>query len=163
MGAPEGKRLAELSIAVRDSTIRRLRLVPAGSENWRIESDSMSFADLAQHIIDADEWLFRMLETKNLSPVRGIAGLADVNNRDEYIKLITDLKRTGQIREGLLEGLSEEHLTEMIHDERFGGRVSAWWIIVRGNLDHETHHRGQIAAYLRMLHVKNEVGTEVTE
>ena len=38
-----------------------------------------------------------------------------------------------------------------------------WWIIVRGNLDHETHHRGQIAAYLRMLDVKVEVGTGIGE
>lgn len=163
MGAPEAKRLAELSIAVRDSTMKRLKLVPAGSENWRIDSGSMSFADLAQHIIDDDEWLFRMLEMKNLPPTRGRAGLADVTHRDEYLRLIADLERTGQIREELLEGLSEEHLTELIDDQRFGGKVSAWWVIVRGNLDHETHHRGQIAAYLRMLDAKSEAGTEIAE
>lgn len=163
MGAPEAKRLAELSIAVRNSTIKRLKLVPDGSENWRIDSDSMSLADLAQHIIDADEWLFRMLETKNLPPMRGRTRLVEVTNRDEYLRLIADLKRSGQIREGTLEGLSVEQLAEMIDDGRFDERVSVWWIIVRGNLDHETHHRGQIAAYLRMLDVKGEVGTEIGE
>lgn len=163
MGAPEAKRLAGLSSAVRNSTIKRLKLVPAGSENWRIDSDSMSFADVAQHIIDADEWLFKMLKTKNLPPMRGRAGLADVTHRDVYLSLIADLVRTGEVRSRLLEGLSEEQLTEMIDDERFAGKVSVWWIIVRGNLDHEIHHRGQIAAYLRMLGAKGEVGTEIGE
>jgi len=35
-----------------------------------------------------------------------------------------------------------------VFDERFG-ETTLWWIVVRGNLDHEIHHRGQIAAYLR--------------
>jgi uncharacterized damage-inducible protein DinB len=29
--------------------------------------------------------------------------------------------------------------------------VTIWWIIVRGNLDHETHHRGQLSVYLKPL------------
>jgi uncharacterized damage-inducible protein DinB len=38
-----------------------------------------------------------------------------------------------------------------IYDDRFNDEVSIEWIILRGNLDHEIHHRGQIAVYLRML------------
>ena len=37
-----------------------------------------------------------------------------------------------------------------IPDERFGGNVSVWWILLRGNLDHEIHTRGQIALYLTL-------------
>jgi uncharacterized damage-inducible protein DinB len=37
-------------------------------------------------------------------------------------------------------------------DSRFG-EVTVWWVIVRGNLDHEIHHRGFIGAYLKMLGV----------
>jgi uncharacterized damage-inducible protein DinB len=36
-------------------------------------------------------------------------------------------------------------------DDRFGGEVTLWWTIVRGNLEHEAHHRGQIAVYLRIV------------
>lgn len=36
-------------------------------------------------------------------------------------------------------------------DQRFGGEVSVWWIVMRGNLEHESHHRGQVAAYVRAL------------
>ena len=36
-------------------------------------------------------------------------------------------------------------------DDRFGGDVSLWWVVVRGNLDHEAHHRGQLATLLRII------------
>ena len=48
----EGRRLAEFSRAVRESTLKRLRLVPDGFENWRISPQAMSFADVAKHLID---------------------------------------------------------------------------------------------------------------
>ncbi len=50
----EGKRLAEFFKAVRESTLKRLRQVPKGYENWQISQDTMNFADVAQHLIDAD-------------------------------------------------------------------------------------------------------------
>jgi len=153
MSFTEGKRLAAFSAAVRGSTIKRLRLVPQDGENWRVSPNSMSFADLARHLIDADEWLFRMLETKNEPPMRGGAGLVSVAHRDEYLRLIEELERTGQRRRDVFEELAEEDLRERYEDARFGGAVTGWWVIVRGNLDHEIHHRGQISAYLRMVAV----------
>lgn len=151
MSIKEAKRLAEFSSAVRDSTIKRLSLVPHGSENWRVDEQAMSFADLGQHIVDADEWLFRALEGRKPPPMKGRAGLLAIGRRDEYIRLIDDLRRTGESRRALIEGMSSKRFAEMIYDGRFGGEVSAWWVVVRGNLDHEIHHRGQIIAYLRML------------
>ncbi|MFX0090823.1 MAG: hypothetical protein ACFFBD_03590, partial [Candidatus Hodarchaeota archaeon] len=62
-------------------------------------------------------------------------------------------KQTGKSRKLLLENMLEDQLTEKIFDERFGGPVNVWWIIVRGNLDHEIHHRGQISVYLKVLEV----------
>lgn len=106
---------------------------------------------MAQHLIDADNWLFKMLELKNLKPMVGKPGLVEVTNRDRYLSLLEGLMKTGARRAGMLENMTESQLEEMIFDERFGREVSVWWIIVRGNLDHEIHHRGQIAAYLRAV------------
>jgi len=53
----EGQRLCELSHAIRESSLKRLRLVPRGAENWRLAPATMSFADIAQHLIDADRAL----------------------------------------------------------------------------------------------------------
>jgi len=111
----------------------------------------MSFADVAQHLIEADEWLFKMLELKNLKPMVGKPGLVEVTDRSQYLKLLDSLMKTGARRAEMLENATESQLDEMILDERFDGEVTAWWVIVRGNLDHEIHHRGQIAAYLRAI------------
>lgn len=145
----EGERLAKFSEAVRESTLKRLTIVPPGAENWRISEGSMSFADIAQHLIDADRWLFKMLETKNCPRMVGVSGSAYIKSRDEYLGLIEELKQTQEMRRTLLEGLPDEEFDIMMHDERFGN-VSAWWVIVRGNLDHEIHHRGQMVAYLKL-------------
>lgn len=150
----EGKRLAEFSIAVRESTLKRLRLVPQGYENWRFSEETMSFADLAQHLIDADNWLFEMLRTKNLEPIVGKPHLVEVARRDQYLDLLDELEQTGARRAEMLESITDTQLSEMIFDRRFGREVSAWWIILRGTLDHEIHHRGQIVVYLRAINQK---------
>ncbi len=150
----ETARLAEFSRAVRESTIKRLRLVPLGLENWRITPEAMSFSDLAQHLIDADEWLFKKLETKTLEPMVGKAGFVNVTSRNQYQTLLNQLEQTGEHRAAMLGRLTQSQLREMIFDQRFGQEVSAWWIIIRGNLDHETHHRGQLVAYLKVLDSK---------
>jgi uncharacterized damage-inducible protein DinB len=154
MTGSEGKRLAEFSIAVRESTMKRLRLVPEGYENWRFSAETMSFADLAQHLIDADNWLFEMLRTKNMEPIVGKPHLVEVMRRDQYLSLLDELEQVGARRAEKLESITDTQLSEMIFDCRFGREVSAWWIILRGNLDHEIHHRGQIIVYLRVINQK---------
>ncbi len=136
---------------MRESTLKRLRLVREGYENWRISSKAMSIADLAQHLIDADNWLFEKLRTKNLKPMVGRANVVEITNRSQYEGLLGELEQIGDRRGGMLDKITDEELSEMIYDDRFGGEVSAWWIVVRGCLDHEIHHRGQISVYLRVI------------
>ncbi len=133
--------------------MKRLRRVPPGQENWRIAPGAMSVADLAQHLVDTDEWLFKKIEVKTLDPIVGYTGAVEITDRADYLALLDALIRTGAQRCALLESLTEDQLDEKIFDARFGGEVSLWWIIVRGNLDHEIHHRGQLAAYLRAMDV----------
>ncbi len=153
MSSLEGQRLAAFARAVRESTLKRLRRVPPGRENWRIAPGAMSFADLAQHLVDTDEWLFKKIEVKTLDPIVGYAGAIEIADRAAYLALLDALARTGERRCALLESLTEKQFAEKIFDARFGGEVSLWWIIVRGNLDHEIHHRGQLATYLRAMDV----------
>ncbi len=150
MTRSEQRLLVELSDAVRHSTIKRLMLVPEGAENWRPTVRLMSFADLAQHLIDADDWLFKKLEVHELQPMQGQPGLARVGCHDEYLQLVARLNRAGEARSALIESLPCDMWNHEIPDERFGGKVSVWWILLRGNLDHEIHTRGQIALYLTL-------------
>ena len=143
--------LAEFSNTVRISTIERLQQIPTGKENWRISPGTMSSADIAYHLIETDKWLFKKIELKKLKSILGDAGAVEISSRNEYLKLIEDLIQSGKKRSDLILMLSDEGLEEKIYDDRFGKEVSIWWIIIRGNLDHEIHHRGQLSLYLRAI------------
>jgi uncharacterized damage-inducible protein DinB len=146
----EAQRLAEFSSAVRQSTLKRLSQVPSGKENWRPSSASMTFADIAHHIAEADSWLFRKLEDPTLSKMAGKAGEAAAVTPEEFQELVTELRQSGQRRAKYLSTLTDSFLDTPMFDDRFGD-VTVWWVIVRGNLDHEAHHRGQLAVYLRII------------
>lgn len=148
-GRAEGARLARWARDVRASTLRRLATVPPGRETAAPGSGAMSFADLAQHLIDADAWLERKLRRPELPAMQGRAGDVTIGSRGDWARLLEELERSGRRREELLRGLGTEDLDRRLPDERFGGEVEVWWIVVRGNLEHEAHHRGQIAAGLR--------------
>jgi len=143
--------LAEFSNAVRKSTIKRLQLIPVGNENWRFSHGAMSSADIAYHLIETDEWLFKKIELKNLKSILGNSGTVEIKTRSDYLKLIKELSNSGEKRSRFILSLDEIEFQEKIYDDRFGKEVSVWWIIVRGNLDHEIHHRGQLSVYLRAI------------
>jgi uncharacterized damage-inducible protein DinB len=109
----------------------------------------MSFADVAFHLIEADQWLFRKLAESSLSPMVGRAGTTNISAREQFTALCDKLEALGQRRAAVLESLSPAQLDATVLDGRFGGVVTLWWVVVRGNLDHEVHHRGQVAAWLR--------------
>ena len=115
----EGQRLAELSEAVRESTLKRLRAVPEGLENWRPVPSAMSFADLAHHIAEAARWLFRKLESPELPPMRGEAGACVVADRAQFLALVEELADLGRRRSALLR------TTASAARSRSGGSSSA--------------------------------------
>jgi uncharacterized damage-inducible protein DinB len=147
----EAERLSEFSLAVRLSTLKRLRAVPAGSEHWRPFLDALSFADLAHHLLHADRWLKQKLEEPRLAAMTAAAGAAEREGENDFRALLDALEKSGSHRAAMIRGLSDSALSKMMADERFSGDVSVWWVVVRGNLDHEIHHRGQITVYLRLL------------
>lgn len=141
--------IADFSQAVRASTIKRLEMIPGGYENWKISENAMSIADIAQHLVDTDTWLFEKLVDHQLEPITGKAGSTSIRRRSEYDAIIDKLGETGETRYRLIMG--DLDLDQLIFDSRFNGEVTALWIILRGNLDHEIHHRGQLTAYIRVL------------
>lgn len=147
----EGARLAELSVAVRRSTLERLRSVPRGRERWRPVDRALSFADLAHHLRAADDWLLQKVADPRVASMRARAGDAETSDWAGYLAALDELERSGQRRDEWLQTLDDEALAGTIRDDRFDHPATLWWVIVRGNLDHEAHHRGQIATYLRLL------------
>ncbi len=120
----EASRLAELATAVRQSTMKRLRAVSSGHENWRPTQDSLSFADVAQHLIDADEWLFAKLTSPQVASMKAVAGSVVIETRSQYDWLLDRLGQLGTERAQLLATLSEAELERSIPDDRFGGTAT---------------------------------------
>lgn len=143
--------LTKFSTAVRESTIKRLIKVPEGYENWKISKGALTFSQVAKHIIDLDYWTIEKIKNPSIRSIE-IEGVEHLNcTREVYTKLISKLKESLAEKLKFIESLNDEDLERKIFDDRFNEEVSIAWIILRGNLDHEIHHRGQIAAYLRFL------------
>jgi uncharacterized damage-inducible protein DinB len=149
------KELTKFSIAVRESTLKRLRAVPAGFENWRLDKDSMSIADLAQHIIDCDHALIKAYQTKSLGPNLGMAHSVDIKKENDMQKLLENLEETKNKRAIFIEGLEQEDYLEIIKAVRKSGKEQITLeLLIYKILDHEIHHRGQLSVYLKMINKK---------
>ena len=143
--------LIAFSKAVRDSTLKRLKAVPEGYENWCISENALSFAEIASHLIDADEWLIKKINYPATKSILAKKGSIKDCSHEEFSLLITALEESLEKKINLINSFDEEKMQSKMYDDRFNGEVSVGWIILRGNIDHEIHHRGQIAAYLRTL------------
>ena len=85
----EASNLAAWSRAIRESSLKRLRIVPTGSENWQPVPEAMSFADVAHHLAESDLWLSRKLQVRTLEPIHGRAGAIHITSREEYLDLLS--------------------------------------------------------------------------
>ena len=132
-----------------------MKVVPESYENWKISPGALSFAEVAKHIIDLDYWLFEKIRNPELKSIETETAIIKNCDRERYIKLIGELEELLERKMELINTFNEEKLKDKMFDDRFNSEVSIEWIILRGNLDHEIHHRGQIAAYLRVLKDKN--------
>ncbi len=148
---PEIENIIELARAVRESTLKRLALVPVGFEDWRLTGDKMSIADTVQHLIDSDYWMIEKIREPGLKAIDGVVNAVNIKSPEDYNKLLEKLDAAFNSKIEFLSGLSDNDLKIEMYDDRFGKKVSVWWIIMRGNIDHEIHHRGQLSAYLQMI------------
>ena len=145
------KLLIDFCGAVRDSTIKRLRTVPDGYENWCISKNSLSFAEIAKHLIESDDWTIKKINDPTIKSFIAEKGNLENCSRAEFNALILELEESLDRKIKFIDSLDKEKMESKIYDDRFNGEVSIEWIILRGNIDHEIHHRGQIAVYLRVL------------
>jgi uncharacterized damage-inducible protein DinB len=143
--------LIDFCKAVRESTLKRLKIVPEGYENWRISKNSLSLAEIAQHLLDSDDWTINKIKNPTIKSILAAKGSIEDCSREEFNSLIIGLEKSLENKIELINSFDEEKMKSKIYDDRFNGEVSIEWIILRGNIDHEIHHRGQIAAYLRVL------------
>ena len=145
------QRLALFSETVRESTWKRVRQVQPGDEEWRPAQDALSFVDIVKHLVDADTWILKYLAGS--SGPRAIIAPGDARARD-WAFLTADLARLGRERAQRIARMSEQELAAEVEEPQVLGRTSYWWLIVRGSLDHEIHHRGALQLTLRLRYGK---------
>ena len=145
------KLLIDFCRVVRDSTIKRLKVVPEGFENWSISNNALSFAEIAKHLIESDDWTIKKIKDPAIKSILAEKGSLENCSKEEFNALILKLEKCLDRKVELINSLDKEKMESKIYDDRFNGEVSIEWIILRGNIDHEIHHRGQIAVYLRVL------------
>ena len=147
--------LTDFCKAVRNSTLKRLRVVPEGYENWRISKNALSFAEIAKHLIEIDEWTINKINDPAIESILPEEGSIENCSREKFNDLISALEDSLKKKIKFFSSLDSKKMERKIYDDRYKDMVSIEWVILRGNLDHEIHHRGQIAVYLRVLKDKN--------
>lgn len=149
MSDGELNRLSGFSDTIRNSTLKRLRLVPEGAEDWSLRDGGMSFNDLAHHLIQCDRALLKIFESKSIGKNLGQAGQATAKGAEGLAGYIEELKSIKTMRSQFILDLMPEDFDVLIDAERIRGveRIPAGLLILE-TLDHETHHRGQMSVYL---------------
>ena len=149
--------LIDFCKAVRESTLKRIKSVPQGFENWQISKNALSFAEIVKHLIEIDEWTIRKINEPAIKSILPDKSSIENCSREQFDALILELDKSLERKINFIGSLDNKKMQMKIYDDRFNTDVSVEWIILRGNLDHEIHHRGQIAAYLRVLKDKSKV------
>ena len=147
MPETEAHRLAEFAKLVRQSTIKRLKQVARGDEEWRPRPDTLSFVDVLKHLGDADQWLRDCLRGRPTP--RAVISPGDAR-AGEWDSLIDRFVQLGAEKEEFLRALSDSQLQSRIVEPQVLGETTWWWMIVRANLDHEIHHRGALNLAIRL-------------
>lgn len=145
------RRLARFSSSIRDSTLKRLRSVPQGKENWKRNDTTMSFADIAQHLIDADQAYMAALDTESLGKNLGRSGCRIVKDRDEYDQVIRELERLKKVRHDFIVSLDDNKLNRKITCDRIAGIIEQdFGTVLLLLLDHEIQQRGILIVHLKI-------------
>ena len=146
------QRLAEFSSEIRKITLKRLEEVPEGFMNWQLNNIAMSFAHIIQHIIDVDELFFGLTtsESKQFQWKLGSEEPNQIVESSNYGAMIAKLKAYQHKRHTIISAFDAIKMNDKVADEN-GNKTTFWWFIMRKVLEHEIYHRGQIAAYLKVL------------
>lgn len=143
--------LKDFTKAVRQSTLKRLLKVPEGYEHWKISKDALSFAEVAKHLIDIDEWLINKIKDPGFKSIETQTAVMKECSHEKFLELIEGLKKSLDEKLNLIQGLGRDELDRKIYDDSYNVEMSIAMLILKRNLDHEIHHRGQLAVYLRVI------------
>lgn len=129
----ESAPLASFSTAIRESTLKRLRIVKAGHENWRLTAESMSFADLAHISSSGRMALGKAVGTR--PAIDGRAGRAHEHCRAPRLRgPVRPTLRDGREARGAQRSsrpCPRSDWTKWCPTNASRARTKTWWVIAR--------------------------------
>jgi len=132
---------------IRSRTTRVIECIPREKFEWRAADGAFSFADLIRHIAATERWMFGENVQGNQSRYPGHG--PDI--ADGYDAVLDYYHRMHAETAEIFGRLSAEDLARRVGTP--GGIALPAWKWLRGMIEHEVHHRGQIYLMLRMLGV----------
>ncbi len=144
----EGERLAQFSELVRGSSLKRFKQVVVEDRGWQPFTGQLNFVDLLKHLVDADRWVMAILKNEKQIP-RPIIKPGD-GKPEEWDRYFREFENLGKEKTEIIKRLPESEWSQDVEDTQVMGKTSKWLILVRGNLDHEIHHRGSLQTMLNL-------------
>ncbi len=144
--------LAEFSWEIRDKSLEIMEKFPEGYMNWRLNNNAMSLTHIAKHLVRVDELFLEMLQAgeKTYKWHMGSEEPHYKIEKAEFEELKQRLQKLQKERHATIQAMDENTLNEKVTGE-LGEQSSVWWFIMQKLLEHEIYHRGQLAAYLKIL------------
>lgn len=133
---------------VRQRTHRYIKAIPVDQVEWAPNENEFSCGDLVRHITSAE----RMFVGVVVEGRWNYAGHEHCAQQDSLDTLITELEATHKEMMQLLSTLNDEEL--MQKRPALKGRPVKAWRLLMAMVEHEIHHRSQLADYLSMMGVE---------
>ena len=144
----EGERLAQFSELVRESSLKRFKQVAFEDRGLSVSPTQLNFIDILKHLVDADKWVIAILKDDKTIPTASVK--VGYGSPEEWDKCLSDLERLGKEKAELLRKMSDDDFSREIINGEIMGKSNKWLVLMRGNLDHEIHHRGSLQIMLNL-------------
>ena len=132
---------------IRSRTTRVIECIPRDRFDWRPAEDAFSFADLVRHLAATERHMFG--ENAQGKPSRYPGH--DASLAEGYDGVMSYYQRMHREAVEIFGALTAEDMGRKVTTP--GGIPITCWKWLRGMIEHEVHHRGQIYLMLKMIGV----------